>query len=639
MLYAIAFSLRTREQKHRPGRRRLRTKENLVSRLGKNIVCGLFVLGAVIASVLLAGSANAQVFNKVVDGSTPNTIAGGLFSPDVINSRPAVDGNNVIFRNLNSAKPELYSFNGASFKRLVTTNSLLPGLSANSLSTVGQAPALAKNGVILFPAAGHACIANLLLDCGGLWTQGLSGGPFSAVANLHTPDPSDLLETLFFGFAGDLLGTEYSYDLDDTLGEVAFHAFNSILGLIGTTDGIYVAGTDGSALTRIVDTTTLVHPGTGAQIGNFLDPVISNGTTAFVGLANGFQGLYAFPATALGALTDGSPAVSEILTSLDENLLDDPNPTGFINFVTPSLALAGRTLAFVATNAVSSPTYGGIFTVDIDTGVVTTVVSTVDSLTGLGSLLPDFSLSMNKDGQIVFRATDGTNVGYYLYTVAQGVLKTPVVLSGKAIQVASQTVTPLASDLSELGNGQLSLLNFVFQLPSQANMILLSDLTTVVSPPPTPTPTATPTPGSTPTPGGTPTPAPTATPTPAPKATPTPIPGQVSGRLEVTSWWLYFGRVRTGHVSHPMSITLTNPTHGNNATPIAIGTLVIPQFEHNFTIQVDKCSNTVLPAFGGSCFFSVTFSPDTVGFHRSHLQVSNNTDHDSMSFILQGHGK
>jgi hypothetical protein len=356
-------------------------------------------------------------------------------------------------------------------------------------------------------------------------------------------------------------------------------------------------------------------------------------------LAHGFQGLYAFPATALGALSDGSPAVSEILTSLDENLFDDPNPTGFINFVTPSLALAGRTLAFVATNAVSSPTYGGIFTVDIDTGVVTKVVSTVDSLTGLGSLLPDFSLSMNKDGQIVFRATDGTNVGYFLYRFAQGVLKTPVVLSGKAIQVASQTVTPLASDLSELGKGQLSLLNFVFQLPSQTNMILLSDLTTLVSPPPTPTPTATPTPGSTPTPGGTPTPAPTATPTPAPKATPTPIPGQVSGRLEVTSWWLYFGRVRTGHVSHPMSITLTNPTHGKNATPIAIGTLVIPQFEHNFTIQVDKCSNTVLPAFGGSCFFSVTFSPDTVGFHRSHLQVSNNTDHDSMSFILQGHGK
>jgi hypothetical protein len=616
-----------------------------VRRLRNKIVCGLFALGGAIANALLAGSANAQVFNKIVDNATPNTIAGGLFSPDVTNSRPTVDGNNVIFRNLNSAKPELYSFNGSSFQRLVTTNSLLPGLSANRLSTVGQAPALAKNGLILFPAAGHACIANLLLDCGGLWTQPLSGGPFSAVADHNTPDPSDLLETLFFGFAGDLLGTEYSYDLDDTLDEVAFHAFNSILGLIGTADGIYVGATDGSPLTRIVDTTTLVHPGTGAQIGNFFDPVISNGTTAFVGLANGFQGLYAFPATALGALTDGSPALSEILTSLDEHLLDDPNPTGFINFVTPSLALAGRTLAFVVTNAVSAATYGGIFTVDIDTGVVTKVVSTVDSLTGLGPLLPDFSLSMNKDGQIVFRATDGTKVGYFLYTSAQGVLKKPVALSGTAMQVGSQTVTPLASDLSELGNGQLSVPNFVFQLPSQLNMVLQSDLTTLVSPTPTPTPTATPTPGSTPTPGGTPTPIatptpePTATPTPAPRATPTPIPGVVAGNLEVTSWVLYFGHVNNGHVSHPLSITLTNPTHGKHATPIALGTLVIPQFEHNFAIQVDKCSNTVLPPFGGSCFFSVTFSPDGVGLHRSHLEVSNNTDHDSMTFTLQGHGE
>jgi hypothetical protein len=191
--------------------------------------------------------------------------------------------------------------------------------------------------------------------------------------------------------------------------------------------------------------------GCSAQIGNFFVWWFPNGTTGFVGVANGFQGLYAFPATALGALNDGSPAASEILTSLDEKLLDDPDPTGLINFVTPSLELAGRTLAFVATNAVFAATYGGIFTVDIDNGVVTKVAWTVDSLTGLGPLLPDFSLSMNKDGQIVFRATDGTKVGYFLYTVAQGVLKTPVALSDKAIQIGNQTVTPLASDLSALG--------------------------------------------------------------------------------------------------------------------------------------------------------------------------------------------
>jgi len=611
-----------------------RERRSQMRRLRNNGPCGLSVLCAAIVSLFFAGRANAQVFNKVVDGNTPNTIAGGLFSPDVSHSRPTIDGSNIIFRNFNASKPEVYSFDGANFHRLLTTNSVLPGLSTLSLATVGQAPALAKNGVLLFPAAGHGCIANLLLDCGGIWSQALSGGPFLPVANHSTQDPSILLDTLFFGFAGDLLGTEYSYDLDDTLNEVAFHAFNSILGLIGTTDGIYVAGTDGSGLTRIVDSTTLVHPGTLNQLGNFLNPVISNGTTAFVGIAHGFQGLYAFPASALGALSDGSPAVSEILTSLDEKLLDDPDPTGFINFVTPSLALAGRTLAFVATNAISSPTYGGIFTVDIDTGVVTKVVSTVDSLTGLGPLLPKFSFSMNKNGEIVLCATDGIKVGYFLYTVVKGVLKTPILLSGRVIQVANQTITPLVSDLVAIGNGQLSLLNFVFELPSQLNMILEIDLTTVLSPPPTPTPTATPTPGGTPTPSGTPTPKPT----PTPQSTPTPPPGPVNVLLETTNWENHFGGVPVGQVSQPRTITITNPSHGKYATPVSLGTVIIPEFGHDFEIQLDKCSNTVLPPFGGSCYVSVTFSPRWKGRHYSHLQVPNNTLRDPRSYRLYGWG-
>ncbi len=588
---------------------------------------------AAILSILVLGTANAQVFSPIANGNTPNPISGGLLNPDTTNSRPSIDSNNIVFRNLNGAKPELFSFDGTNFHRLANTSSLLPGLSANTLSTVVQAPALIKNGTVLFPAAGHGCIANLLLDCGGIWSVTPGGGSFSTIANLHTLDPSNLLETFFFGFAGDLLQTEYSYDLDDTLHAVAFHAFNSVLGLIGTTDGIYTANTDGTGLTKIIDSTTLIHPGTPEQLGNYLNPVISNGTTVFAGLANAFQGLYASPPTALGALSDGSPAVSEIITSLDEAKLDDPNPTGFINFVTPALALAGRTLAFVATNAVSSPTYGGIFTVDIDTGKVTKVVSTVDSLTGLGQLIPDFSFSMNQNGDIVFRASDGTNVGYFLYTAVNGVLSTPVVLSGKAIQVANQTVTPLASDLVELSNGQLSLLKFVFELPSQLNMILVSDLTTVISPTPTPTPTATPTPG------GSPTPTPTATPTPTPTATPTPTPDVVPGRLEVSSWVQYFGPVLANTVSHPQSITITNPTHGRLATPIAIGQIQIPQLEQNFELQVDKCSNTVLPPYGGSCYISMTFSPDSVGLHRTHVSIPNNTAWDGTIIRLQGHGR
>ena len=127
---------------------------------------GRFALFVGIVFMFLAGSARAQVFNKIVDGSTTSPISGGLLSPDTTNSRPTIDGSNVVFRNLNGLSPEVYSFDGANFHRLLTTSTVLPGLSVKSLATVAQAPALAKNGVLLFPAAGHGCIANLLLNCG-----------------------------------------------------------------------------------------------------------------------------------------------------------------------------------------------------------------------------------------------------------------------------------------------------------------------------------------------------------------------------------------------------------------------------------------------------------------------------------------
>jgi hypothetical protein len=108
-----------------------------VKRLRNSELGRLSMLYAVIVSMFFAGRANAQVFNKVVDGKTPNAIAGGLFSPDVSHSRPTIDGSNIIFRSLNAPKPEVYSFDGANFHRLVTTNSVLPGLSPLSLATVG----------------------------------------------------------------------------------------------------------------------------------------------------------------------------------------------------------------------------------------------------------------------------------------------------------------------------------------------------------------------------------------------------------------------------------------------------------------------------------------------------------------------
>src|ERR1700737_5448349 len=86
-----------------------RERRSQMRRLRNNGLCGLSVLCAAIVSLFFAGRANAQVFNKVVDGNTPNTIAGGLFSPAVSHSRPTIDGSNIIFRNFNASKPEVYS--------------------------------------------------------------------------------------------------------------------------------------------------------------------------------------------------------------------------------------------------------------------------------------------------------------------------------------------------------------------------------------------------------------------------------------------------------------------------------------------------------------------------------------------------
>jgi hypothetical protein len=620
------------------------------SRLLSAFVCASLILALLFISRSLA---NAQTFSKVVDNTTAIPGGGGSnFDPDVTKSIPTIDGNTVVFRNLDpsdSSSFQLYSFDGSTYHELASTTSPLPGLlNQGTLASLAQSPPIVRNGTVLFPAADGSCLLDSVGDCGGIWSMPATGGAFSLIADGKVTDPTTG-GAFFFGLLGDLAGTHYSYALDDVSNKVAFHAFNALLNAgvlaLGTVDGIYVAGIDGSNLIKIVDQNTPIHPGTADELTSFTDPAISNGITAFVGKnGNTFQGLYCFPATALGKLTDGSPAVSEILTSADENLLDDPNPTGFINFVTPSLELVGNTLAFVATNAVSSATYGGIFLVDITTGKVTKVVSTVDSLPDLGPLKPDFSFVMNEAGQIVFRATDGTDVGYFLWTLAQGIAQTPIVLSSEAIKVAGQTLTPVATDLGELGQAELSGLNFVFQIPSQASTILIADLTTLA---PTPTPSPSGSPSSTPTPGGSPTPGSTPTPTPAPTPTvtpqptpiPTPIAGQVKVRLTIVPRVVNFGREPVGQASAPRVINVINRSHGKHAMPIFIGPSTLAALHQEYSIVSDGCSGHVLQPHGGACQIAVTFLPTTTGREVGTLTLLNNTRTDPRVVRFVGRGR
>jgi hypothetical protein len=473
-------------------------------------------VGIVVLGVFLYSTSNAQVtFTQILNNKVIDPI-GGNFSPDA-SSPPSIDGASVVFRNIGSGGPELWSSNldGSTLTNLATTQSVLPGLlNAGTLSGLSQAPAIARDGTVLFSASDHLCLTSLLVDCGGIWSTAAVSGAFSLIANGGILDLSDLLEDFYFG----LSSADYDYALDDVSSKVAFEAHNSVLGLIGSTHGIYLENLNGTGLATIADDagSFIVHPSSADPITDFFDPAISNGVVAFVGkAADGLgQGIYTFPATGT-VLKDGSPAFTQLLSSIGK-LPGDPNGgDNFINILTPTLQLVGHQLTFVATNALTNPTYAGIFAVDTITGVVTKIVSSADSLSGLGTLLTEFSYSVNEAGQLVFKATDGINAGYFLANIVGGLSQiTQIVLSGQTINVSGHDVTVLLSDIVDLGKYQLDGLNFVFQIVSDSEEIVVGSLQGLL---PTPTPTAT----ATGTPAGTPTATGTAAATATPTATPT----------------------------------------------------------------------------------------------------------------------
>ena len=123
--------------------------------------------------VFLYSTSNAQVtFTGILNNKVVDPI-GGNFSPDG-SSPPAIDGDSVVFRNIGSGGPELWSSNlsGSTLTNLATTQSVLPGLlNAGSLSGLSQAPAIVRDGTVLFSASDHLCLTSLLGDCGGIWSM------------------------------------------------------------------------------------------------------------------------------------------------------------------------------------------------------------------------------------------------------------------------------------------------------------------------------------------------------------------------------------------------------------------------------------------------------------------------------------
>jgi hypothetical protein len=612
--------------------------------------------------VFLYSTSNAQVtFTEILNNKVVDPI-GGNFSPDA-SSPPAIDGSSVVFRNIGSGGPELWSSNltGSTLTNLATTQSVLPGLlNVGSLSGLSQAPAIARDGTVLFSASDHLCLTSLLGDCGGIWSTPPGGGAFSLIANGGVLDLSDLLDDFYFG----LNPADYDYAVDDLSSKVAFEAHNSLLGLIGASHGIYIENLNGSGLATIVDNTGsfVVHPGSVDPITDFFDPAISNGVVAFVGkAADGLaQGIYTFPATG-AVLKDGSPAFTQLLSSIGK-LPGDPNGgDNLINILTPTLQLVGHQLTFVATNALSNPTYAGIFAVDTVTGVVNKIVSTADSLTGLGTLLAEFSYSVNEAGQLVFKATDGVTAGYFLANILGGVSQiTQIVLSGQTINVSGHDVTVLLSDIVDLGKYQLNGLNFVFQIISDSEEIVIGLLQGLLSTP-TPTATATGTPAgtltatrtatptatktatstqtatstATSTPTVTATPTMTIKPTPTSTATPTPEPTAVPVKLLVRPRKLNFGPQQMNTAGESRIVTVTNRSKKKRSIAVTMeGTKGLGPF----IITTDHCTGTVLPFRGSSCQITVAFQPSALGKLGGAITIRDNARKDPQKVKLLGFG-
>ncbi len=623
--------------------------------------------------VFLYSTSNAQVFTGILNNKVADPI-GGNFSPDG-SSPPAIGGSSIVFRNIGGGGPELWSSNlsGSTLTNLATTQSVLPGLvDSGTLSDLSQAPAIIRNGTVLFSASDHLCLTSLLGDCGGIWSTSPTGAAFSLIANGSVLDLSDVLVDFFFG----LNPADYDYALDDVTSEVAFEAHSSLLGLIGSIHGIYIENLDGTGLATIADNagSFIVHPLSADPITDFFDPAISNGVVAFVGKSADelAQGIYTFPATGT-VLKDGSPAFTQLLSSIGK-LPGDPNSgDNFINIIEPSLQLVGDELTFVATNALTNPTYGGIFVVNTVTGAITKVVSTADSLDGLSTLLPEFTYSVNSLGQLVFKATDGVNAGYFLANIVDGVSQiTQIVLSGQTIKVSGQDVSVLLTDIADLGKYELSSLNFVFQIISDSEEIVLGNLQSLL-PTPTPTATASSTPSGTPTASGTPsatptssasatstataTPTPTATPsstatatrtatatptatsstkpTPTSTATPTPEPTMVPVKLLVRPRKMNFGdqQIDTAGPSH--IITVTNRSKKKKSIAVTVeGTKDLGPF----VIVTDHCSGTVLPIRGSSCQITLAFQPTAIGKVTGTITIMDNARKDPQKVKLRGFG-
>ena len=244
----------------------------------------------------LSSMANAGVFVKVADTSTPIPDGSGDFTGFQVNARIATDGSHVIFSGAGNGNQQgIYDrplFGGGSLVRIADTKTAIPG-SANTFDAMTE-PAV---------GGGRASFRgiNFSSNRDGVYSAPDVAGPLTVIADTTTPMPGPGGSGHFAAFDVPTLNG----------GKVAFYG----IGAGNATSGIYAADAAGGPLTTLVDTSMHV-PG---DIGNFS----GFGRVSLHGNAAAYLG---YPSTNAKPLTPGGNYATALTGGSPVKIADSRSP-------------------------------------------------------------------------------------------------------------------------------------------------------------------------------------------------------------------------------------------------------------------------------------------------------------------------
>ncbi|HXX33835.1 MAG TPA: Ser-Thr-rich GPI-anchored membrane family protein [Thermodesulfobacteriota bacterium] len=256
---------------------------------------------------------NGTALIKVADGNTPPW-SGNIPTFDV----PVISGEDVAFRASNAQFSGIYLFNGTTLSTVADSNTPIPGGSGNFTSF--SQPAI-SSGIVAFQGSEYS-------GQNGIYQ--FDGIALSKVADTNTAIPGGSGNFDFFSESAAISN-----------GNVAFYGEGS-----GGKGGIYLF--DGTTLSKVADTNTLIPSGSGKFAG-FSDPVVDNSTVVFGAARTGLQGIYM--ATEIVGISVTSPDGGEAWTAGSSQTIRwtyDGNPGAFVIIELLKGGVVSRTIALSA---------------------------------------------------------------------------------------------------------------------------------------------------------------------------------------------------------------------------------------------------------------------------------------------------